>query len=99
MTQEEHIKYWFSMADYDLKVAKDLLSNQHYLSVCFLSHQSVEKALKGYWCKTKDLTPLKIHTLSKLAQLSGLWDKMDEEQKEFLSKLEPLNISCRYPDY
>ena len=99
MTQEEHIKYWSDASDYDMRVASDMLKTGHYLYVGFLCHQATEKLLKAYWCKVRDLTPLKIHTLTRLATLTGLWEEMDETQKMELGILEPLNIACRYPDY
>lgn len=32
-----------------------------------------------------------------LAEKSGLYDEMTDEQKDFLDFLEPLNIEARYP--
>lgn len=43
--------------------------------------------------------PLKIHSLSRLAEKSGLDKAMSEEQTEFVDELEPLNIEARYPSY
>ena len=99
MTQQEQIEYWLSTSVYDMKVAEDLYKNGHFLYVGFLCHQSTEKLLKAYWCKVSEQTPIKIHTLIRLATLTGMWEKMSEEQKNLLGVLEPLNISCRYPDY
>ena len=99
MTQEEHIKYWRDSSDYDMQVAIDMLKASHYLYVGFLCHQATEKLLKSYWCKEVNVTPLRIHTLTRLATKSGLWGKMDDRQKQELGILEPLNISCMYPDY
>lgn len=41
--------------------------------------------------------PLKIHSLSRLAEKSGLDKAMSEEQTDFVDELEPLNIEARYP--
>lgn len=43
--------------------------------------------------------PLKIHSLSRLAEKSGLNKAMSEEQTDFVDELEPLNIEARYPSY
>ena len=99
MTQQEKIDYWFNTSNYDMKVAEDMFQNGHFLYVGFLCHQSTEKLLKAYWCKVKDQIPIKIYTLIRLATLTGIWNTMTDEHKDFLGVLEPLNISCRYPDY
>ena len=82
-----------------MQVARDLLQNSHYLYVGFLCHQATEKLLKAYWCKVKEEKPIKIHTLIRLATLTGLWSLLDDTQKQFIGLLEPLNIAGRYPDY
>ena len=43
--------------------------------------------------------PLKIHSLSRLAEKNGLDKAMSEEQTDFVDELEPLNIEARYPSY
>lgn len=43
--------------------------------------------------------PLKIHSLSRLAERTGLDKQLSEEQLDFIDKLEPLNIEDRYPSY
>ena len=35
----------------------------------------------------------------KLAKLGNFYDEFDEEQKDLLDYLEPLNIEARYPSY
>lgn len=40
-----------------------------------------------------------IHSLSRLAERSGLDLEMSEEQFNFIDILEPLNIEARYPSY
>ena len=42
--------------------------------------------------------PLKIHTLSRLAQKTGLADQMTQEQKMFIADMQHLNIEARYPE-
>ena len=55
--------------------------------------------LKAYWSKIIQEPPLKIHSLSRLAEKSGLIEDMTEEQLDFIDTLEPLNIEARYPSY
>lgn len=43
--------------------------------------------------------PLKIHSLSRLAERSDLDKEMTDEQLDFIDELEPLNIEVRYPSY
>ena len=43
--------------------------------------------------------PLKIHSLSRLAEKTGIDQELSEEQLDFIDRLEPLNIEARYPSY
>ena len=43
--------------------------------------------------------PLKIHSLSRLAERTELDKELSEEQLDFIDTLEPLNIEARYPSY
>jgi len=38
-----------------------------------------------------------IHNLARIADLVGIYAKMDDKQKDFLDELGPLNIEARYP--
>ena len=87
------------MSDYDFDTAKAMLETKRYLYVAFMCHQTIEKILKAYWSKVLEEPPLKIHSLSRLAEKSGLDKDMLEEQMDFIDELEPLNIEARYPSY
>ena len=87
------------MSDYDFDTAKAMLETKRYLYVAFMCHQTIEKILKAYWSKVLEEPPLKIHSLSRLAEKSGLDKDMSEEQTDFIDELEPLNIEARYPSY
>ena len=87
------------MSDYDFDTAKAMLETKRYLYVAFMCHQTIEKILKAYWSKVLEEPPLKIHSLSRLAEKSGLDIDMSEEQTDFIDELEPLNIEARYPSY
>ncbi|MCM1170289.1 MAG: HEPN domain-containing protein [Bacteroides sp.] len=91
--------YWIEMCDYDLDTAQVMLEAGRYLYVGFLCHLVIEKALKAYWSNVLEEPPLKIHSLSKLADKTGLAKEMTDTQLAFLDTLEPLNIEARYPSY
>jgi HEPN domain-containing protein len=92
-------KYWIELAEYDFDTAKAMLQSKRYLYVGFMCHQVIEKMLKAYWSAQSDTPPLKIHSLSRLAEKSGIDKAMNEEQLNFVDILEPLNIEARYPSY
>ena len=87
------------MSDYDFDTASAMLATKRYLYVGFMCHQVIEKILKAYWSNVLEEPPLKIHSLSRLAEKSGLDKDMSEEQLDFIDELEPLNIEARYPSY
>lgn len=91
--------YWVEMAEYDLDTAIAMLNTKRYLYVGFMCHQVIEKMLKAYWSKIFEEPPLKIHSLSRLAEKTVLEEEMTEEQLELIDTLEPLNIEARYPSY
>jgi len=39
------------------------------------------------------------HRLIRLAEESGIYKKMNDEQKDFIDIIMPLNIEARYPTY
>lgn len=92
-------RYWIEMADYDIETAAAMLETKRYLYVGFMCHQTIEKMLKAYWSAVLTEPPLKIHSLSRLAERTKLAEAMEEEQLSILDTLEPLNIEARYPTY
>lgn len=93
------VTYWIEMSDYDLETADAMLLTGRYLYVGFMCHQTIEKILKAYWANSFAETPLKIHSLSRLAEKTGIDQELSEEQLDFIDRLEPLNIEARYPSY
>ena len=89
--------YWLDLADYDMETARAILQTKRYLYVGFMCHQTIEKALKAIIAGS-GVSPQKIHGLMKLAQQGGVYDAMDELQKDLLDTLDPLNIAARYPE-
>ncbi len=89
--------YWLELAEYDLETARVMLEGRRYLYVGFMCHQVIEKALKAI-VSSIGKTPPHIHNLSRIAELSGLYVKLDDNQKDLIDSLEPLNIQARYPE-
>lgn len=96
---DNKVTYWIEMSDYDLETAGAMLITGRYLYVGFMRHQTIEKILKAYWTHCLTEVPLKIHSLSRLAEKTELDKQLSEEQLDFIDKLEPLNIEARYPSY
>ncbi len=99
MEQNSKVTYWLEIAEYDLETAQAMLETNRLLYVGFMCHQTIEKLLKAYYVSSFKNTPPYIHNLSRLANLSGIFDQLSEEQKDLLDILEPLNIEARYPTH
>ena len=95
----ETVSYWIEMSDYDFGTALAMQKTGRYLYVGFMCHQSVEKILKAYYHASTGDTPPYIHSLSRLAEKTGLFIELNEEQLGIIDELEPLNIESRYPSY
>lgn len=95
----DKVTYWVEMSDYDFDTANAMFETRRYLYVGFMCHQVIEKILKAYWSSVTEEPPLKIHSLSRLAEKVGLDSEMTEEQMDIIDSLEPLNIEARYPSY
>ena len=96
---KDKIKYWIDMAEYDLETARVMLTGGRYLYVGFMCHQVIEKAFKAYYVFKNKNNPPFSHNLRYLAQESGLFKQMNEEQKDFVELVSPLNIEARYPTF
>ena len=95
----EKVKYWIDLSDYDLETAEAMLFSRRYLYVGFMCHQTIEKILKAYYCSKYSETPPFSHNLSLLLNRSGLDDLLEDDFKEVINILEPLNIEARYPTH
>lgn len=91
------VAYWLDLAEYDMAVARTMLTNGHLLYVGFMCHQVTEKSLKSLYVLAKHAPPPYIHALVKLAKLSNSYDDLSLEDKSLLDLMEPLNIEARYP--
>ena len=98
MSDYAKIEYWLESAEYDLQTARAMLETKRLLYVGFMCHQVIEKSLKGIYVSCNPGAELPyIHKLLRLANLSGVYDEMNDAQKELLDMLSPLNIEARYP--
>ena len=95
----DKVKYWTELADYDIETADAMYQTKRWLYVGFMCHQVIEKMLKAYWVTTQTSNPPYTHSLVKLATESGLRNKLNEQQRLFLSFMMPMNIEARYPEY
>ena len=94
----DKVAYWIDIADYDLKTAEAMHQTGRWLYVAFMCHQVIEKTLKAYWCGTQPDMPPYIHHHMRLAEGCGLYEKMSDEQKDFLDLVTNYNIEARYPE-
>ena len=87
----------------DLKTMIDLVAStgQKVLQLLPINDTTITHTwtVKAYWTNCLMEVPLKIHSLSRLAERTGLDKQLSEEQLAFIDKLEPLNIEARYPSY
>lgn len=94
----DKVTYWIEIANYDIETAEAMYQTARWLYVAFMCHQTIEKTLKAYWCGTQADDPPYIHNHMRLAEGCGLYDKMSDEQKDFLDKVTNFNIEARYPE-
>ena len=99
MTKEEQVHYWLDIADYDLDTAEAMHQTGRWLYVAFMCHQVIEKTLKAYWNAVREDDPPYVHNHRRLAEGSGLYDKMSDVQRRFLGQISNMNIEARYPEY
>jgi len=94
---QQQVEYWLDLAEYDMDTARAMLISRRLLYVAFMCHQAIEKALKGVYTARCQAIPPKMHALVKLAQLSGMWEEMTEDQQNWMIAVQPMNIESRYP--
>ena len=98
MTKEEKVRYWLDIADYDLDTAEAMHQTGRWLYFAFMCHQVIEKTIKAYWCGTQPEDPPYTHSHKRLADGCGLYEQMDDEQRDFINTIINYNIEARYPE-
>lgn len=78
------VAYWLDIADYDLDTAEAMYQTGRRLYVAFMCHQTIEKTIKAYWCATQPNDPPYTHSHLRLAEGCGLYEQMDDEQRDFI---------------
>jgi HEPN domain-containing protein len=96
MGNERKHEEWYFQSDYDLETAFDMFQSGRYVYSIFMSHLSLEKALKGLLVKTKGEFPSKSHSLIYFVEKMEL--KMDDSFYEFLFTLNKISVPTRYPE-
>ena len=91
----KHVE-WLKQADYDMDTADTMHCSGRYFYAVFMCHLSIEKALKGLYCKVLDEVPPKTHNLPYL--LTKIGKKPGQELEKFIIKLNTTSITARYPD-
>ena len=92
------VAYWLDIADYDLDTAEAMYQTGRRLYVAFMCHQTIEKTIKAYWCATQPNDPPYTHSHLRLAEGCGLYEQMDDEQRDFIDIITNYNIEARYPE-
>ena len=90
---------WLDIAERDIDAAEWLQQGGRWLYVAFECHQALEKAIKAYWCGTRDDDPPYIHDHWRLLEGCGLAVKLDDTQRGFLDRMKPMYIAARYPEH
>ena len=93
------VHYWLELSEYDITVAESMFEKGHYLYVGFMCHQAVEKALKAIYVDKEKTLPPYTHKLDKLIEITGLQEKLSEDNFDLIDELTPLNVQARYPAY
>ena len=62
-----------------------------------MCHQVIEKTLKAYWCGTQPEDPPYTHNHMRLADGCGLYEQMDDDQRDFLDLITNYNIEAATP--
>lgn len=87
---------WLRQADYDLNTAEFMFNGERYFYAVFMSHLSIEKALKGLYQKKLQEVPPKVHNLIYL--LNKIAINPPDDIRRFLIRLNEASVMTRYPD-
>jgi HEPN domain-containing protein len=88
---------WLARAGDDLGFAELGLKNEYYSQVCFLSHQCIEKCLKGAIVREGRVYE-RTHSLIKLINGLPWFERRAEHLLDDISIIDKFYIPTRYPD-
>jgi len=89
---------WLDQAKADLKTAKDCLKDGNYYASAFFSHQSAEKAVKGF-LYSKGFRALITHSVTELLEESSKREKAFEWFIDQAKELDRHYLGSRYPNF
>jgi len=96
MNVDKQVAYWLESAKEDWEVANQLLQTGKVRHGIFFLHLTIEKTLKGLYCKQTSQVPPKTHNLLRLAELASL--ALTDEQRDVLAVINKFNSQGRHPD-
>ena len=96
--QNEVVKNWIALAEYDLKTAQAMLESKRYLYVLFMSQQCIEKILKAIYVSSFGKSPPYTHNIVKLIAELELTDELTESQQDILTEINSYYIETRYTE-
>ena len=88
---------WLEESKVDLRRAKSSLRNKDYSLCCFMSQQSVEKALKAFHISLRKV-PSRTHDLTALYSSVNQTLKLSKDLIEALPELSQYYVTARYPN-
>lgn len=91
---------WFLQAEYDMDTADAMFKSGRYMYAVFMSHLSIEKALKGLYAKSFCKDAPKTHNLLYLIELINSKEDLviPTEFEDFFKILNEKSVPTRYPD-
>jgi HEPN domain-containing protein len=93
---DDKTREWIIQAEFDIETAEYMFQGGRHFYAVFMCHLSLEKALKGIYCKKLQDVPPKVHNLVFLINKTGI--SPPETLGKFIVKLNEANIATRYPE-
>jgi HEPN domain-containing protein len=87
---------WLKQSDYDIDTAEYMYNGGKFFYAVFMSHLSIEKAIKALYQERLKETPPKTHNLVYLLKKIDI--KPTETTGKFLVKLNEASVATRYPE-
>lgn len=87
---------WLRQAEYDFQTAEYMFNGGRYMYTVFMTHLSLEKALKGIYQKKFNTIPPRTHSLVYFVNKTEI--SPPENIGKFLVKLDQASVATRYPE-
>ncbi|MGB9592047.1 MAG: HEPN domain-containing protein [Candidatus Kryptoniota bacterium] len=92
---EKTVQYWLDGAEYDMGVAEAMYEKEKFPYALFMGHLAVEKLLKALVVKTTREHAPYTHSLSLLAEKSGI--NIPQKILKRLARFMEFHFEARYP--